>query len=497
MVERNRRGFLKTLGMTALVGSGVGTVGAQENESRTVRGRMEPLGHAQLSDPEGGYAEEAVRQDGQYAVLGSYLGEGGSFLVDLSDLSDPTEAHRLPSSERTRNADVEFDARNGLYYRSQEPNDDQGRGGVEIVDYGFEQGSVSEPEVIARIDRPSGVHNVEAHYSEPVLYLVNSPVGDLQQEVEDPQGVSEGLTAWDTSDPANPQKIGEFEPMGNNHDVTGDRNRDMLHSAYIVGDFVGYAAHDISDPRDPQLVGTFDYKYRPDYTEVGTPGFELAHFAAADPEDDLVVLGDEKGEGMPGGKHILDVGWEEGSFENPVHVGFTHGPNAMVQDEDVDLYDWTTHNHQIIRKGDTRLLVDGCYHEGAVVFDISDPTDPVPAHQYLTDEGAETAQGPTWMGAAPMAWGADYHAGRDFVAVSDMATGIYVFRPTDEEPPVLSVEEAIDANDNGQMDSDEIQQAISYWTEGETVPNTGVAGDNERMTTERLQRLIQQWKQNQ
>jgi Ca2+-binding EF-hand superfamily protein len=58
----------------------------------------------------------------------------------------------------------------------------------------------------------------------------------------------------------------------------------------------------------------------------------------------------------------------------------------------------------------------------------------------------------------------------------------------------LSVPEAIDENGDGEIDSAELQQAISYWKETETVPNTGVAGDNEEMTTERLQNLIERWK---
>ena len=493
MVENTRRTFLKTLGVAAVGVGGVGTVGAQqtngEGQVESTSGVLELQGHSLLSDPPGGYAEIDIRPDGRYAVLGSYLGEGGSFLADLSDLSAPTQAHRVASSERTRNADVKFDSRDGLYYRSQEPNDDQGMGGIEVIDYGFDAGSVSEPEIVARLDRPSGVHNMDTHYSEPVVYLVNSQVGDMQ-DVENPSTVSPGITVVDTSDPANPERVAEVEPLGSNHDIVVDENRDMLHSAYIFGEFVGYAAHDISDPRNPELVGTFDYKYRPNYTEVGEVGFELCHYAAADPQEDIVVVGDEKGTGIPGGKHILDVGWQEGSFENPIHVGFTHGPNAKVQEEEVALYDWTTHNHQVVYKNGTRLLVDGGYHEGAVVYDLSDPTNPVPAHQYLTIDGASEARGAEWVGDGPMAWGANYNSERDFVAVSDINTGIYVFGLSDDESPVVSIEESLDHDGDGQLDAGEVERAISYWENGETVPNTGVAGNNEEMTSERLQRII-------
>jgi len=496
MVENTRRAFLKTLSATALAVGGVGKVGAQQSGEQeqvtATSGVLELEGHSLLSDPPGGYTEVDIRADGQFTVMGSFEGEGGSFLADVSDLSTPTEAHRLPSSASTRNADVKFDSRDGLYYRSQEPNDDQGMGGVEVVDYGFDAGSVEEPEVVGRLDRPSGVHNMDSHYSEPVLYLVNSQVGD-----QDSGGATPGITVVDTSDPASPERVTAVEPIGSNHDLVVDENRDMLHSAYIAGSFVGYAAHDISDPRSPELIGTFDYKYRPNYTEVGEVGFELCHYAHPDPEEDLVIVGDEKGTGIPGGKHVLDVGWRDGSFENPVHVGFAHSPNARAQDGQFDIFDWTTHNHEILYKNGTRLLVDGGYHEGAVVYDLSDPTNPVPGHQYLTLDGVEEAQGAVWTGDPPMAWGANYHQERDFVAVSDMNTGLYVFRVTDDESPVRTVEEQLDRDGDGQLSQADVRRAISYWENGETVPNTGVAGDNVKMTTDRLQEILQSAQQSQ
>ncbi|WP_134671860.1 LVIVD repeat-containing protein [Halorussus marinus] len=500
MVENTRRAFLKTLSATALAVGGVGKVGAQQSGGQeqvtATSGVLELEAHSLLSDPPGGFSEVDVRADGQYTVMGSYLGEGGSFLADLSDLSNPTEAHRLPSSASTRNADVKFDSRDGLYYRSQEPNDDQGMGGVEVVDYGHDAGSVSEPEVVGRVDRPSGVHNMDAHYSEPVLYLVNSRVDDMG-DAENPSGSAPGITVVDTSDPANPERVTTVEPLGSNHDVVVDENRDMLHSAFIAGEFVGYAVHDISDPRSPELVGTFDYKYRPNYSEVGEVGFELCHYAHPDPEEDLVIVGDEKGTGLPGGKHVLDVGWQDGSFEDPVHVGFVHSPNAKSQDGEFALYDWTTHNHEVVYKNGTRLLVDGGYHEGAVVYDLSDPTNPVAAHQYLTIDGAEEAQGADWIGDPPMAWGANYNDERDFVAVSDLETGLYVFRVSDEESPVRTVEEQLDRDGDGELTQADVQRAISYWEDGETVPNTGVAGDNVEMTTDRLQQVLRSARQSQ
>jgi hypothetical protein len=156
MPRPSRRTVLRVLGSATLVG-GIASTGAGAAPAK--KGRIEKLGHSLLSDPPGGYAEEDVRSDGQYAVLGSFLGEGGSFLVDISNPTDPTEVHRLPSSA-VRNADVAFDPRDGLYYRSQEPNTDGADlDGVEVVDYGFADANPEKPAVLSTIDAGS-THNV-------------------------------------------------------------------------------------------------------------------------------------------------------------------------------------------------------------------------------------------------------------------------------------------------------------------------------------------------
>lgn len=208
-----------------------------------------------------------------------------------------------------------------------------------------------------------------------------------------------------------------------------------MHCAYIGGELDGYVIIDVSEPTNPSEIGRFDYEDRPDYSrerlERGEPGFESCHYANYDPKRGIAVIGDEIGNGWPGGKHIFDIGWGDGSPSNPQHIGFTYSPNAQYQEEDKnETYYWTTHNHDIIPKGDTTLLVDGGYHEGVVVYDMSDPTTPVPSTQYRTDDKADQANGGSGSGSAPMAWGADYNAQRDLVITSDMVTGIYTFKVT-------------------------------------------------------------------
>jgi hypothetical protein len=474
----DRRTLLRGIGVAAAATVGAGTASGEAAAERA-RGRLSKRGHSLLSDPPGGYGEAAVRADGRYAVMGSFYGTGGSFLVDLSDSANPTEVHRLESAATTRNPDVTFGARDGIYYRTQEPNEEGGASGVELVDYGFDAGSPTEPVVAGRIDRPEGVHNVEAHPAEPVLYVVNGQDGG---EV--------GLTVYDTADPTAPEQVASAVDSRGNHDITFDAERDLIHSAFIDGDFVGWIGHDVSDPTNPEEVGRFSYAGRPGYDSLDTVGFGSCHYARADPERDLLYVGDETAQGVPGGKHVLDIGYGEGSLSEPRHLSFARAPNAQLQNSDDALYDWTTHNHDIVHTGDASLLVDGSYHEGVVVFDVTDPTDITPGHQYLTVDDAPDAQGAAWLGSAPMVWNAEYDSANDVIVAADMNTGIYTFDISAERQPVYSIEESVDLNGDGDLQKREFQRAMSYWVREETVPNTGPAGNNEEIDAEMARELM-------
>lgn len=409
-MKPTRRRMVQLLGSTAAIGS-IGTVTAR---GRTKKGRIRKLGHSLLEDPPGGYTEGDVRDDGQYALTGSFYGTGGSFLVDISNPTDPAQVHRVPSSENVRNADVKFGRRDGLYYRTQEPNtDDAEFDGVEIIDYGYMDGTPEEPTLLGTLDAGS-THNLFPHPTEPYVYTTEH----------------HGMGVFEVSDPTDPSFVGTFGPEADLHDVVVDPETELAHLAFIGGGFDGYVIMDVSDPASPEVAGSFSYEGLPDYEDVplGEEAFENCHYADYDPERDIAVVGDEIGFGKPGGKHVFDIGWGEGSVSEPEPLGYTPSPNAQVMDEPTELYDWTTHNHDVIPKDDNSLLVDGAYHEGTVVWDISDPTDPTFTDRYATDDLSDQAQGPDWLGDAPMAWGANYNEARDLTVVSDMATGIYVFK---------------------------------------------------------------------
>ncbi|WP_458204539.1 LVIVD repeat-containing protein [Haladaptatus sp. NG-SE-30] len=412
-MKTTRRKLLTLLGSTAAIGSS----GLTTARGKPAKGRIRKLGHSLLSDPPGGYAEGDVRNDGQYALVGSFFGTGGSFLVDISNPTDPTEVHRLPSSAEVRNADVKFGRRDGLYYRSQEPNtSDAEFDGVEIIDYGYADGTPENPTILGTLESGS-THNLFPHPTEPYVYTTEH----------------HGMGVFDVSDPADTSFIGTFGPEADLHDIVVDPKNDLAHLAFIGGGFDGYVIMDVSDPANPVTAGSFSYEGLPTYEDVplGEEGFQNCHYANYDPGRGIAVVGDEIGHGKPGGKHIFDIGWGDGSVADPQPIGYTASPNAEYQGDDpFETYDWTTHNHDIISKGNNSLLVDGAYHEGMVVWDISDPTNPTFVDRYETDDAADQAQGPVWLGDAPMAWGANYNAKRDLTVVSDMVTGVYVFKVT-------------------------------------------------------------------
>jgi hypothetical protein len=93
------------------------------------------------------------------------------------------------------NLDVKFGPRDGLYYRIQQPIEDQKIAGVEIVDYGYADGSPGDPSIIGRAEAGS-THNVYVHPNKPVLYSVNHD--------NDPD--TQCLEIWDVSDPTSLKK---------------------------------------------------------------------------------------------------------------------------------------------------------------------------------------------------------------------------------------------------------------------------------------------------
>lgn len=435
MTDPKRRAILKTLGIattsTALTGQVIARDHGRDKPDHAnarTRGRIDKIGHF---FPEGDlprYTYAHVSKDGMYGVAGSFPRNGndiGSTLYDLSDLENPTEAHRLESPNPvSRTNHVRFDGtRDGLYYRTMEADTEDGLEGFQVVDFGWGSGTPEDPAVIATVETPNtGVHTLGEHPEEEVVYAV-----------DDADDVP-AIIPVDVSDPTDPEIAGLFGPPGDCHACEVDPGRNVLHAAYIGGDFEGYATLDLSDPLEPTEIGRFDYSTRPDNTSLDEVGFSNCHQAHFDPERDLAYVGDEECGGVPGGKHVFDIGWGDGSLEEPKPIGFTRAPDARVQGENnVDCACfWTTHFHDVTHTGDEVLLVDGGYRQGTWIANVTDPTNPIPTERYATDDVDIDEVEDHYPYTPPYNWSAVYNEERDFFLSHDTLTGVYTFRVTDK-----------------------------------------------------------------
>ncbi|SDR13505.1 LVIVD repeat-containing protein [Natronobacterium texcoconense] len=431
MTGKSRRRFVTEVSIASIAAIGVASTtgaatrsrGREGRDRRRTRGRLDKLGQVLPPEDDPGhvtYTFGHVDEAGTWGAVSSFPGESlaASSLYNLENLENPELVHELDApNELTRSNDVKFDPhREGIYVRALEANDEgsffdpepdpDGKFGIEVVDFGWEEGTPEEPEVIAYLETPNmGVHKLTEHPDEPILYVIDKVANEP------------GIISVDFSEPDDPEIVEQFGPPGYCHDVEVEAGREALHAAYIIGETVGYVTFDLSDdPYDPRQLGLFDYEEQPDYTELGEPGFELAHQIHPEPERELAIMGDEKFGGIPGGKHVFDTGWGEGSLGDPVPIGFTHSPDARDQDEEPGA--WTGHFHDVVYDRGEVLLIDGGYTQGAWVANITDPTDPTPTERYATDDGID---------AVPYAWGAHYNEERDFAFVTDSDTGAYTF----------------------------------------------------------------------
>jgi hypothetical protein len=286
--------------------------------------------------------------------------------------------------------------------------------------------------------------------------------------------------------------IGEVGPDGGCHDIEIDPGRELLHAAYISGEFVGYVIYDLRDPRSPEELSRVDYAELPDYEEIGEPGFESCHQASFDPDRDLAVVGDEIGSGIPGGKHIYDIGWDEGSPENPIHIGFTHLPNAREQGDDEPFFlddalpqrrPLRGRYHPACRRRLPRRRLGRRHHRS---------DEPTHAQSYSTHEDedliAQLGSGPVVELLdglhPPFVWSIEYNEARNFVFASDSLTGAYTFDLSPERFEFRTIEAEIKHTyePRDKVGANGLELAHHYHAEHATVPNTG----GEEMTDEAL-----------
>lgn len=391
----DRRTFLKSTAVVGVVLGGVSTAGASGDAEKST---LERVGHTLLGNPDGGFSEGDVREDLGLAVVGSFLTDNGTYTVDISDPTDPRRVGHV-ALENTRCADVKFHPTEPAVFRTNEPNNDAGRGGFEVLDVS----DPSNPTVSAIYEHDHGVHNV-------------TPFGDDYLLLS---GTGEGMIVVDVSDLSNPTRVSTYRS------TSDDDHSNSIHDVTLRGDLAfvahwdaGFRIVDLSDPANPSEVAAFDYR--------GTD-YENCHFARPHPAEDYAVVGDEIALDEPGPKHVIEFDAETGTTDE---VAVFQAPQENAnQPTGKQAFWWTGHNFDFGVGDQSDVLFSGDYKAGLQVFDLSDHADPERIAQHYPTKGIERVRSEdtgAFIEDAPMTWGAKAKES-GHVYVTDMQTGLYVF----------------------------------------------------------------------
>jgi choice-of-anchor B domain-containing protein len=193
-----------------------------------------------------------------------------------------------------------------------------------------------------------------------------------------------GLRIYDLrADPLNPQLVWQTSP-NNGHDAT------------VVGDWLYDAAgfgntniYDVSDRSSPMLVGT-----------VAHPAITYHHNVWPSSDGNYLFVTDEFAQGTTDDITI----WDITEPDDPVQVAAIVHPTATV--------------HNVAIRGSLAFI--SYYADGFRVYDVADPEHPELRFEY--DTSLETGDG--YWGA----WGVYPFTPSETVYVSDIDTGLHLFR---------------------------------------------------------------------
>lgn len=313
-----------------------------------------------------------VWTEGNLAILGHSQTDGMVDIIDISDRANPIHMATYDGGGQ-RFQDVKLHGGIGYF------GSDSG-GGVHIVDLH----DPVEPTLLTTITTADGGHN-QIHN----LFIAD---GYLYQA----SGRSTDVRVFDVSDPANPVHVRNIATTDPRliHDITVANGR-LYTSGFGTSTNGGTTdIFDVSDIGDPtwsvatRLLGTI-------HSGVNNH----SNWPTAD--GNVIAIARE----VSGGGDVTL--WDIRDPSQPQLLSTITGAS-------LGLLSATPHNPVI--RGD--LLYVSWYHNGLVVLDISDPTQPVMVgnHDTLPGTGSSGFDGN---------WGV-HLAGRDQVTISDMRTGLYV-----------------------------------------------------------------------
>ncbi len=399
----------------------------QNPESHTQSVGLSVAGHTDMTSVnpttvQGGWTEVDIH--GELAAVASYYGDGGVTLIDISDPAEPEPVSFIPSAGRDYDARFSQDG-DHLFFGCQPSEQSQA----------------------------------------PQAVLGDCTTATGPDGVQNSQGFSSGVMAYDVSDPADPTFVGGLEGVathnlwtkeidGVDHVFTNaveilrfDPDAEMPleqvaevpggHDAYVhehpvTGDTLLYtsagdtfAIYNVTDPTDPQIV-----------VEEGP---EVTGWHKQVASDTLI---DGRALSVVGGEVFNDeAGTLDGSEPPMISVlDITDPAQPEVLSQwtlpVTDLPPWThyrfsPHNVDISPYGQVYVAWN---HAGAWVFDVSTQdrqAEPVTLGFYQPHEippPLVPTLNPTGDPSIPRVWGGAFDH-RGYLVVPDMYTGVYVLEP--------------------------------------------------------------------
>jgi hypothetical protein len=369
-------------------------------------------------------APEEIRHGGGFAAFGSLLSFptfwGNTFILDISE---PTEPKVLSEIERSTRGAVMIPYPDGTLITVYSTNSQL------LI---FDITDPTDPVDLGALDPVQGSHKVGVVPGTPIVYNAASYGGGNAAESIAP-GMAHGVTEiYDLSDPQNPVHVMDFENGYSCHHV-------YFHIDPAAGNFYAICAGkamtqiwDISDPLDPIIVSEVPMPLGHPFPSLGGTTATFSHFSILNNDATVLIVGDEPGGGSyPMCDVHLDVAGQSISgplgnlwfyditnMEEPTLVGWysptNHMPFNPPHDEQGGPQGFagcTAHHGRLIPDPQGRdLIAMPFYGAGPVLLDFSDPSNPIPLHQWMDNTN-------TWE-----VW---YYNG--YIFTGDLSRGMDVF----------------------------------------------------------------------
>lgn len=320
----------------------------------------------------------------EFAILGS---TAGTHFIEVTDPTEPVERFFFPGKATGKSIiHRDYETYQGYIYAVC----DEGQSSLQIIDIR----QMPDTAFVVYDDNALLVrsHNIEIDTAMGMLYTFATGGGS--------SGYS-ALRVYDLADPVNPVFIGAYNVFGDV--IAGHVHDGYIRNglAYLNCGYDGMAIVDFSDPTDPVALGSL--------TSYPFKGYN--HSGWADESGEFYYMADEN-HASP--IKTLDV-------SDPTNIKVLGTFDAAVPNP-------TSIPHNQLVRGN--YLYVSYYYDGLVVFDISDPGEPVPAYSYDTSNVPNAS---SYKGA----WGVYPYLPSGNILVSDMQDGLFVFEKID--PSITSV----------------------------------------------------------